>query len=108
MFSAAKTIRLFHKGLRWQAIFVQPQLELDPNEADVLRKIATTLKITNPTNDPCISRTLSVNASISAEQSITCDYRDGFLHVTILKLKSMSLEGTLPPELVNLTFLEEM
>ncbi|TXG47715.1 hypothetical protein EZV62_027009 [Acer yangbiense] len=89
-----------------QVIFVQPQL--DQNEVDVLRKIATTLKITNPTNDPCISRTLSVNASISTEQSITCDYRDGFLHVTILKLKSMSLEGTLPPELVNLKFLEEI
>ncbi|TXG47724.1 hypothetical protein EZV62_027018 [Acer yangbiense] len=93
-----------------QAIFVQPQLELDPNEVDVLRKIATTLGVTNPTNkDPCESHTISETASYTENHNITCNYRDGkFLHVTHLLLKSTSLQGSLPRELANLTFLEQI
>ncbi|KAK2642591.1 hypothetical protein Ddye_024354 [Dipteronia dyeriana] len=90
-----------------QVTFAQPQLH--PIEADVLRQIATTLKITNPSKDPCISQTLSETASFSGDHNITCNKIDGIsLHVTNLILKTMSLEGTLPPELVNLRFLEEI
>ncbi|KAK1556237.1 hypothetical protein Q3G72_001112 [Acer saccharum] len=83
--------------------------------ADALRQIATTLGITlvNSTNDPCQSGKLSIatgtaNAS-TIINSIACNYTDGvFYHVTSLKLRSMSLQGRLPPELVKLTFLQEI
>ncbi|KAH7510821.1 hypothetical protein JRO89_XSUnG0246900 [Xanthoceras sorbifolium] len=86
------------------------QLPLHPDEAHVLGRIATTLGATlmNPTEDPCQSGKLSVTYK-SIENNITCNYEDGnFSHVTVLQLKSMSLQGSLPQELVNLTFLEEM
>ncbi|KAL5772112.1 hypothetical protein ACOSQ2_012036 [Xanthoceras sorbifolium] len=86
------------------------QLPLHPDEAHVLGRIATTLGATlmNPTEDPCQSGKLSVTYK-SIENNITCNYEDGnFSHVTVLQLKSMSLQGSLPQELVNLTFLEEI
>ncbi|KAL5774156.1 hypothetical protein ACOSP7_011713 [Xanthoceras sorbifolium] len=76
------------------------KLPLHPDEALVLDRIAITLGATlkNPTGDPC-----------QPGNNITCNYEDGnFSHVTNLKLKSMSLQGILPQELVNLTFLEEI
>ncbi|KAL5772115.1 hypothetical protein ACOSP7_011714 [Xanthoceras sorbifolium] len=86
------------------------QLQLHPDEAHVLGRIATTLGATlmNPTEDPCQSGKLSVTYKY-IENNITCNYEDGnFSHVTVLKLKTMSLQGSLPQELVNLTFLEEI
>ncbi|KAH7568688.1 hypothetical protein JRO89_XS06G0032700 [Xanthoceras sorbifolium] len=86
------------------------KLPLHPDEAHVLGRIATTLGATlkNPTGDPCQSSKLLVTEK-SIENNITCNYTDGnFSHVTILKLKTMSLQGSLPQELVNLTFLEEI
>ncbi|KAK3206706.1 hypothetical protein Dsin_020752 [Dipteronia sinensis] len=100
-----------------QVIFAQV-LPLDPNEAAVVRQIATTLGATlkNPTDDPCQSKNLFVTQTYAIgtefkviENNITCNYNDGtFSHVTHIKLKTMSLQGKLPPELVNLPFLQEI
>ncbi|TXG47718.1 hypothetical protein EZV62_027012 [Acer yangbiense] len=126
-----------HGELNSSALFFEFQLQLHPNEADVVREIAATLgaKLTNPTEDPCQSGILSVTTQTYKTESlidnnITCNYTDGiFSHVTHIprnsivvelislllfssvncrKLKGMSLQGKLPPELVNLTFLEEI
>ncbi|KAH7568682.1 hypothetical protein JRO89_XS06G0032100 [Xanthoceras sorbifolium] len=87
------------------------QLQLHPDEAHVLDRIATTLGATlmNSTgDDPCQLGKLPVTDT-SIENIITCNYSDGnFSHVTVLKLKTMNLQGSLPQELVNLTFLEEI
>ncbi|KAK4857820.1 hypothetical protein QYF36_006810 [Acer negundo] len=95
-----------------QVAFAQLQ-RLHPNEADALRQIATTLGATlvDSTDDPCQSGKLSISTANSSNivNSIACNYTDGtFSHVTSLKLKSMSLQGRLPPELVKLTFLQEI
>ncbi|KAK4857574.1 hypothetical protein QYF36_002872 [Acer negundo] len=91
-----------------QLIFVQPQL--DPIEAAVLREIAATLgaTLTNSAVDPCQSGHLPITDKCIVN-NITCSYNDGiFDHVTNLQLKSTSLKGSLPRELANLTFLEEI
>ncbi|KAL5839240.1 hypothetical protein ACOSQ3_011948 [Xanthoceras sorbifolium] len=95
------------------------QLPLHPDEAHVLSGIATTLGATlmNPSEDPCQSgklpitdksiEELHVKDSKTTENNVTCNYDDGnFSHITILRLKNMTLQGSLPQELVNLTFLE--
>ncbi|KAK2639452.1 hypothetical protein Ddye_027247 [Dipteronia dyeriana] len=97
-----------------QLTFAQPPLL--PNEADVVRQIAATLgaKLTNPTEDPCQSGTLTVSIKkykieSFIQNNITCNSTDGiFSHVTNIILKGMSLQGKLPPELAKLTFLEEI
>ncbi|TXG47726.1 hypothetical protein EZV62_027020 [Acer yangbiense] len=96
-----------------QVTFVQPRL--DPIEATVVRQIASTLgaNLTNPNDDPCQSRKIYVTQTYvigtDIENNITCNYYDGnYSHVTNFKLKTMSLQGKLPPELVNLPFLEEI
>ncbi|KAK4857616.1 hypothetical protein QYF36_003500 [Acer negundo] len=88
---------------------------LHPVEAAVVRQIASTLgaTLTNPTDDPCKSGNLSVTQTWATgtdiDNNITCKYYDGnYSHVTNFKLKTMSLQGKLPPELVNLPFLEEI
>ncbi|TXG47729.1 hypothetical protein EZV62_027023 [Acer yangbiense] len=95
-----------------QVTFAQLQ-RLHPNEADALHQIATTLGATlvDSTDDPFQSGKLSISTANSSTNvnSIACNYTDGtFSHVTSLKLKSMSLQGRLPPELVKLPFLQEM
>ncbi|KAK2642597.1 hypothetical protein Ddye_024360 [Dipteronia dyeriana] len=95
-----------------QVTFAQLQ-PLHPNEADALRQIATTLGATlvDSTDDPCQSGKLSISTAnlTKYNNSIACNYTDGtFSYVTSLKLKSMSLQGRLPPELIKLTFLQEI
>ncbi|TXG47733.1 hypothetical protein EZV62_027027 [Acer yangbiense] len=103
-----------NNSIVWMSVgvnnFVFPYLNPDP---DALRQIATTLGATlvDSTDDPCQSGKLSISTANSSTivNSIACNHTDGtFSHVTSLKLKSMSLQGRLPPELVKLTFLEEI
>ncbi|KAK4857955.1 hypothetical protein QYF36_008682 [Acer negundo] len=87
------------------------QLQLHPDEAAVLREIAATLGATlsNSTVDPCLSRALPIITDKTIINNISCSYTDGnYSHVTNLELKRASLQGRLPPELANLTFLEEI
>ncbi|TXG47731.1 hypothetical protein EZV62_027025 [Acer yangbiense] len=104
--------------LYFRQVTVAQVPRLHPDEAVVVRQIATTLgaTLTNPTDDPCQSGKLLVTKTYAIVtefteivNNITCNYNDGtFSHVTHVTMKSMSLEGTLPPELVNLTFLKEI
>ncbi|KAK1557059.1 hypothetical protein Q3G72_017130 [Acer saccharum] len=81
------------------------------SDAAVVRQIVAKLgaKLTNSTVDPCQSRSLPIITDKTIINNITCSHTDGnYSHITNLQLKSASLQGRLPPELANLTFLEEM
>ncbi|PON95781.1 LRR-domain containing protein [Trema orientale] len=72
---------------------------LHPDEARTLQQMAVTMGADGwKLDDPC--------QSYSAGPNITCDYCVGAdCHITELRLKDLHLTGTLPPELVQLTYL---
>ncbi|TXG47711.1 hypothetical protein EZV62_027005 [Acer yangbiense] len=87
------------------------QLQLHPNEDVVVRQIAAKLgaKLTNFTVNPCQSRKLPIITDKTIINIINCSYTEGnYSHITNLQLQKASLQGRLPPELANLTFLEEI
>ncbi|XP_024015689.1 probable leucine-rich repeat receptor-like serine/threonine-protein kinase At3g14840 [Eutrema salsugineum] len=86
---------------------------LPKEEVDALRAVAKALKKTNWNFnvDPC-DQTLSdggwrnPNAGKNFEDAVTCNCST-VCHVTSIILKSQSLQGSLPKELVGLPFLQE-
>ncbi|KAJ0016425.1 hypothetical protein Pint_10273 [Pistacia integerrima] len=88
-------------------------LQLHPDEAVVLRQIAAKMgaRLMNTTEDPCQSLKLPLPTPPSTLQInlIACNRTIGnFSRITNIRLKYLSLPGTIPTELVNLHFLEEM
>ncbi|KAF8105747.1 hypothetical protein N665_0156s0001 [Sinapis alba] len=89
---------------------------LHKDELKALGEIANTLgiKTLNLRNeDPCHLGILKFDDAQNPEStnSITCDctFNDGTTcHITELKLKTLSLPGKLPPELVKLQYLQSI
>ncbi|KAJ0016421.1 hypothetical protein Pint_10276 [Pistacia integerrima] len=68
-------------------------------------------RLMNTTEDPCQSLKIPLATSLSTLQVnlIACNRTIGnFSHITNIRLKYLSLPGTIPTELVNLRFLEEI
>ncbi|KAJ0017110.1 hypothetical protein Pint_10253 [Pistacia integerrima] len=79
-----------------------------------LRQIAAKMgaRLMNTTEDPCqslkppLATPLSTNLQINL---IACNCTIGnFSHITIIRLKYLSLPGTIPTELIHSLVLEEM
>ncbi|KAJ0018451.1 hypothetical protein Pint_10294 [Pistacia integerrima] len=91
------------------------QARLHPDEGAVLRKIVqkmnATLEKDFTEEDPCQSQLLLINDNNKTDNknyTILCNQIDsqGFSRITHIFLKSLSLQGMLPPEFANLTFLQ--
>ncbi|KAL3508794.1 hypothetical protein ACH5RR_028195 [Cinchona calisaya] len=87
---------------------------LVPDEVEALKEIARTLgkKDWNFNVDPCSGNKGWINTTDSKQHlnSVFCDCSfesNTTCHVTSIVLKSQSLPGTLPPELVKLPYLQE-
>ncbi|XP_062095495.1 probable LRR receptor-like serine/threonine-protein kinase At1g29720 isoform X2 [Humulus lupulus] len=85
--------------LFWSFGISAQRLRLHPDEERTLKKMAVTMKAQN------------LISSCYSERSpnVTCGYcSDGYCHITELSMKELNFTGTLPPELVNLTYLERV
>ncbi|KAK6932742.1 Malectin domain, partial [Dillenia turbinata] len=90
---------------------------LPDSELMALREIGLTLgaKDVNLSVDPCqlemLMITLDYETGDDVNNTLLCDCSfdsNTTCHVTSLYLKSLSLSGTLPPQLINLPYLEEL
>ncbi|XP_076958585.1 putative LRR receptor-like serine/threonine-protein kinase At1g53420 [Bidens hawaiensis] len=79
---------------------------LPPEEVDTLKEIGRTLgKDWNFEQDPCVGWEISKNEAY--ENNLICSL-EPICHVVSISLKGQSLPGTLPPELVNLRYLQNL
>ncbi|XP_010655583.1 probable LRR receptor-like serine/threonine-protein kinase At1g29720 isoform X1 [Vitis vinifera] len=86
---------------------------LDRQELVALAKIVRTMGATlNSSVDPCESKTLVISDSKPGldQNKVVCNCHPNpsTCHITILVLRMYSLPGTLPPQLVDLPYLEEL
>ncbi|CAN7077486.1 unnamed protein product [Brassica oleracea var. botrytis] len=87
---------------------------LHPDELKALEEIASTLGITKLNlgyGDPCELKNLKIDVAQDpgSENSIACDCSvNNTCHITRLTLKTLSLPGKLPPELVKLPYFQEI
>ncbi|XP_058209723.1 probable leucine-rich repeat receptor-like serine/threonine-protein kinase At3g14840 isoform X4 [Rhododendron vialii] len=91
---------------------------LPPDEVEALKEIGKTLGKTdwNFSGDPCttfstvtVEPILLFGVSVGFENSVNCTcYGTTVCHITRIALKAQDLQGTLPPELVRLTRLEDI
>ncbi|KAJ4894856.1 putative LRR receptor-like serine/threonine-protein kinase [Raphanus sativus] len=87
---------------------------LHPDELKALEEIASTLGITKLNlgyGDPCKLKNLKIDVAQDpgSENVIACDCSfNNTCHITELKLKTLSLTGKLPPELVKLPHLRSI
>ncbi|KAJ4726506.1 putative Kinase [Melia azedarach] len=95
---------------------------LPENEVQALKDITITLgKIWNPNADPCTDMSAlnsvvdSIDEAAGFENSVTCNCSfanaDGtgiVCHIVSIRLKSQNLQGSLPPEMTRLPFLQEI
>ncbi|KAF8107801.1 hypothetical protein N665_0116s0008 [Sinapis alba] len=87
---------------------------LHPDELKALEEIASTLGITKLNlgyGDPCELKNLKIDVAQDpgSENIIACDCSfNNTCHITRLKLKTLSLPGKLPPELVKLPYFQEI
>ncbi|KAI8558034.1 hypothetical protein RHMOL_Rhmol04G0056900 [Rhododendron molle] len=89
--------------------FASVATRLPPEEVAALKEIGKTLGKTDWdfSVDPC---TFSTERNLYGfEDSVTCNpCNDTVCHITRIALKAQDLQGTLPPELVRLTHLEDI
>ncbi|RDX74253.1 putative leucine-rich repeat receptor-like serine/threonine-protein kinase, partial [Mucuna pruriens] len=87
---------------------------LPPNEVQELQGIAKTLgkKNWDFNVDPCSwENATHANDAFGVEDKVTCNCKvpnDNFCHVEKIILKSQSLQGSLPPQLIRLPYLQEI
>ncbi|KHN36923.1 Putative leucine-rich repeat receptor-like serine/threonine-protein kinase [Glycine soja] len=81
--------------------------KLPQNEVDALKEIAKTLGKENWdfSVNPCYSWNLSKDNMVSCNCDIS---NDSFCHVMKIALKSQNLRGNLPPQLIELPYLQEI
>ncbi|XP_052177859.1 probable leucine-rich repeat receptor-like serine/threonine-protein kinase At3g14840 isoform X3 [Diospyros lotus] len=91
------------------------QANLTASEVEVLKQIGKTLgkQDWDFSADPCSGEKgwITQNPVQGLENAVTCDCsfnNNTVCHVTSIVLKAQSLPGTLPPELVRLSFLQEI
>uniref|UniRef100_A0A0A0KZG7 non-specific serine/threonine protein kinase n=1 Tax=Cucumis sativus TaxID=3659 RepID=A0A0A0KZG7_CUCSA len=109
---------LFLSSLCFFITFTSAATRLPPDEVDALEEIGKILGKTdwNFREDPCggeasgwISESNKFDTNF--ENNVTCDctfQNNTVCHVTNILLKAQSLQGTLPPQIVRLPFLEEL
>ncbi|KAH9797474.1 putative LRR receptor-like serine/threonine-protein kinase RFK1 [Citrus sinensis] len=95
----------------WAQIFAAAKLPRD--EVDVLNQIAQTMGATNWTfgSDACEDHvTIKQIVLTDPLRNITCNcqFQNETCHITAMEFMRFSLPGTLPPQIVNLPYLENV
>ncbi|KAL2494654.1 putative LRR receptor-like serine/threonine-protein kinase RFK1 [Forsythia ovata] len=91
--------------------FAEAQAKVPQEEVNALRQIVTTMGATNWSfnADTCEVQTVTPSPPSASEGYVecNCNYRNNTVcHVTKIVIKSYNLPGVLPPELVQLPYLE--